>query len=87
MTSSVTNVTTSLLRSHSHGATTGMLGPVLLLLLLALLVESELLRAVAPSRLGRRGEILYVAIGPLAFAFSLIVVIRFVDLVRFGSIP
>ncbi len=87
MTSSVTKLTTSLLLSHTHGAMTGTLGPVIVVVVVVLLIESELLRASGASSPARRREVLYVAIAPLVFAFSLIVIVRFMDLLRYGAIP
>jgi len=64
-----------------------MLGPVIILLLVALLIENEFLRATDESPPARRREVLYIAIAPLVFAFSLIIIVRFVDLLRYGTIP
>ncbi len=87
MTSSVTKLTTRLILSHSHAAITGTLGPIIVLLLVVLLIENELLRATDESASGRQREVLYIAITPLAFAFSLIIIVRFVDILRYGAVP
>jgi hypothetical protein len=63
--------------------TATMLATVLILLLVVLIIEREIYRFLSgpPARLGVRA--LWSAILPLLVAFSVIVVIRFSDLLRF----
>jgi hypothetical protein len=77
MVSSFTRDTYSFLTSHHFVVTSGRVGSVILALLLLLLVEKEVTRAVLRSLPPRTGRAFDVVAIPLLLAFAVVVIERF----------
>jgi hypothetical protein len=84
MTSTVTQVTIATIASSTDETLSTTLGAIVILLLIVLLFQKELARALGGPRSRTRMQVLDIAIIPLLLAFALIVVMRFVDLLLFG---
>lgn len=82
MTSTVTQVTRDTILSTPYEVLSATIGVATILLLIVLLVEQELMRAVGGlrSEAGRKG--LTIAIVPLLLSFALIMVARFQDILN-----
>jgi hypothetical protein len=81
MTSTVTQTTRHAFESMSYSHLTSTLGLVVVVLLIVLLLEGELIRAFRGGN-GPSLRTLQVAIAPLLLSFVVIVVTRFVLLIR-----
>ncbi|MFN2591407.1 MAG: hypothetical protein ABR532_01035 [Candidatus Dormibacteria bacterium] len=77
MVSSLTRDTYSFLASHHFVVTSGRIGGLLLALLLVLLVEKEVTRAVVRSLPPKTGRVFDIAAMPLLLAFAVVVIERF----------
>jgi hypothetical protein len=82
MTSTVTEVTRTIITSDTSDALLTSIGVVVTLLLIVLLVQKELVRAAGGPRSTTWMRTLDIAIAPFLLTFSLIVVMRFIDLLR-----
>jgi hypothetical protein len=82
MTSTVTKITITTIVSNSYNALSATIGIIAILLLMVLLLQKELLRAAGGIRARLWLQTLNVAIVPLLFTFTLILVVRFVNLLR-----
>lgn len=82
MTSTVTEVTIVTISSVTYNVLSSTLGIIAILLLLALLVQKELVRASGSTRAKMWMEAADIAIVPLLITFVVIVVTRFVNLIR-----
>jgi hypothetical protein len=80
MTSTVTQVTLTTILFNTPTSVATSLGLILFFLLVALVVERELMRARGGSQSERYMRTLNVAILPLLMAFVVIVVIRILDI-------
>jgi hypothetical protein len=80
MTSTVTEITLTTILFSTHTSRATSLGLILVLLLVALVVERELMRARGGSQSERWMRTLNVAIVPLLIAFVVIVVIRLLNI-------
>jgi hypothetical protein len=80
MTSTITEVTITTIVSNTYDALSTTVGVIAILLLLVLLIQKELTRAFGGPRSRIWMRALDVAIVPLLLTFSLIVIMRFVDL-------
>lgn len=83
MTSTVTEVTTAAITSASYEALSISVGVITIMLLLILLILKEGMRAYGGPRSETWMETLNVAIIPLLMTFTLIMALRFGDLLRF----
>jgi hypothetical protein len=83
MTSTVTEITLTTILFGTHESRATSLGLILVLLLVALVVERELMRARGGPQSERWTRTLNVAIVPLLMAFAVIVVIRLLDITEF----
>ena len=77
MTSIVTGITDAALKGEISGALATAIGAVIAGLLILLLTQKELLRAVAPRHLDEWLAVLNIAIVPLLFAFAMVIMARF----------
>ena len=82
MTATVTEITVTTIRSNIYNALSTTIGLITILLLIALLLEKELIRAFGSPRSGPWMQALDIAIVPLLLASGLVIVRRFVDLLR-----
>ena len=78
MTSFITEATRAVIATNSYRALSASVGVIAILLLLALLGQKEILRAIWPSRSRAAMRLLDVAIVPLLMAFALIFAMRLV---------
>ena len=78
MTSFITEATRAVIATNSYRALSASVGAIAILLLLALLGQKEILRAIWPSRSRAAMRLLDVAIVPLLMAFALIFAMRLV---------
>ena len=81
MISTVTTTTVSTITSTTV-VFAASLGLIVILTLLALLIQKELVTAVATPRARALGRVLNVAIVPLLMAFALIVVVRVAEVLH-----
>lgn len=81
MTATVTAVTRMTILMQPYGLLSASLGLIVILLLLALLVEKELRRAIGGSRVQMWLEALDIAIIPLVLAAGLIMFLRLINLI------
>jgi len=77
MTSTVTDVTRSLILAHWYGALSTSVGLVAVLLFLVVLVQSEIVRALAPGAWAR-GRALNSVLVPLSMAFAFVILTRLI---------
>jgi hypothetical protein len=77
MVSSLTKDTYSFLASHPFVSTSGRMGGLILALLILLLVEKEVTRAVVRSLPASTGRVFGVAAMPLLLTFAVVVIERF----------
>lgn len=82
MTAQLSEATRRLVESHDLSSLSGSVGVVVAALLIVLLVEVEVVRALGSRRGGVGVGGLHVAAMPLLIAFAMLVVARFADLLR-----
>jgi uncharacterized BrkB/YihY/UPF0761 family membrane protein len=82
MTATVTDVIIATIRSSTPDTLASTFGVILIMLLLVLLLQKELVRAYDASRSRKWLQTLNVAILPLLIAFGIIIVMRFLGLLR-----
>ncbi len=80
MTSTITEVTITTIRSNTYDTLSSSFGVVAVLLLLLLLIWKELLRVHGGRHSSIWMQSINVAIGPLFLVFGLIIALRFFDL-------
>lgn len=81
MTSTVTAATQMAIRSTTYGWLSTGLGLIVILLLIALLVQKELMRALNHPRSELWLRTLDIALVPLTLAFGFIMLMRLIDLI------
>ena len=84
MTATITEVVRGIMVSRTYNALSTNLGAITVLLLIALLIQKEIIRAYGNSRARTWMQVLDIAIAPLLIAFGLIVTIRFLSLLHLG---
>lgn len=82
MTSTVTEATRTTIATTSYDTVSTTIGVVVILLLFALLIYKELMRACDVRHTRVWIQSLNLVIGPLLMAFGVIMTMRFVDLLR-----
>ena len=82
MTSTVTELTFTTIVSNTYDALSMIFGGIAILLLLVLLVQKELVRALGGPQSRTWMQALNTAIVPLLLAFGFVVVVRFVNLLH-----
>ena len=82
MTSTISKVVEDLISSHSVEELTTSVGLVPVVLLLLLLVQQELVRALDGPRLMSQVRALNATIVPLLGAFAVVIVTRAIDLIK-----
>jgi hypothetical protein len=80
MTSTVTDATRDFILSHSHNALTTSVGVVAIALLIVLLAQQELVRALDGTRLREQMRALNAFVGPLLLASGIVIVTRAAEL-------
>ncbi len=80
MTSTVTEVTRTLILSSTYESLSTSLGLIVILLLDILLIQKELIRARGSSRSRQWMRVLDIAIAPLVLTFLVIVTLRLINL-------
>lgn len=83
MTITVTQVTRDTILSTPHEVLSETVGVATILLLIVLLIEQELMRAVGGLRSEAGRKALTIAIVPLLLSFALIMFTRFQDILNF----
>jgi hypothetical protein len=81
MTSTVTDVTTTILRSSSYDALSTTIGLALMLALVILLFQHEVTNVLGGFRANRWAWAFDIALVPLLFVFLLIVAARLIELI------
>ena len=76
MTSTITKTTETFLRSHTYAAASTTVGIIVILLLTALLIEKELLRAYGGLRTNQGVALLNTVIAPLVLTLVVVVIQR-----------
>ena len=82
MTSTLNPVTLTTIASSAYGALSTGLDVIVVVLLLAFLVEKELMRSLGGPRMVERLRAFDIAIAPLLLVLALIVVMRFAQLLH-----
>ena len=82
MTAIITEVTRAMIASTTADTRTASLGVTAIFLLVALLIQKELTRAVGGPLAKTWQQTLNTAIAPLLVAFGVVMVVRFADLLR-----
>lgn len=82
MTTTVSKVTTTAITTHSFSTLTTTVGLIAIGILIVLLVQKELLRAVGGPRAAAGARIANAAIAPLLLTLFLTVIVRIVPLVH-----
>jgi hypothetical protein len=80
MTTTITKATSTFIQSSTSASVSTTVGLIAILLLVALMIEQELLRAYDGPRARMGIEIVKGLIVPLLLAFVVIVVLRFADI-------
>ncbi len=86
MTAMVTAATRSFIQGNSYSAISMSVGVVVILLLLICLIEKELMRAMAGARARAGMEAVNIVVVPLLIAFTVIILLRFLDIISVGRV-
>ena len=84
MTATITRLTMDTIASSSYDALSTTFGVIAIVLLIALLAQKELMRAMGGTRARTWRRALDTMIAPLVLVFGMIVIIRLVGLIRVG---